>query len=106
MNDLFSQPAPRHYPDAPGYAKKRPTSRAAAESVWKPTEMQGVVLRAIEASRGGLTDHEIADACKLPMARVQPRRSELSKMTPPKVIDGGERRATPYGKSAVVWVIA
>ena len=104
MTDLFSQP--QRYPNAPGYAKKRPTSRAAAESVWMPSQRQGIVLRALEEHPRGLTDHEIADICKLPMAVIQPRRSELSKMSPPKVIDGGERRLTPYGKSAVVWVLS
>jgi hypothetical protein len=82
------------------------TSREAAETVWNPTQRQRLVLAALDRCPCGLTDHEIAAQCELPMAVIQPRRSELSKMTPAKVTDSGFRRRTPYGKMAVVWVLA
>lgn len=100
MNDLFSIPAT--YPNAPGYARGRETSRAAAETVWNPTDRQKTILAILKEHP--MTDHELSAFTLLPMAVIQPRRSDLTALG--KVVDSGERRITPYGKKAVVWKLA
>jgi hypothetical protein len=97
MDDLFSYPV--KYPDAPGFAKGRDTSRRAAATVKEPGPNELKVLAALAAS--DMTDHEIAAHLQMPMCRTQPRRSTLTARG--LVIDSGERRLTPYGKLAVVW---
>lgn len=89
----------RHYPQTPGFAKDRPTSRVAAEKVKRLTRMQMIVVEALTVRP--MTDYEICDHVGLPMNRIQPRRSELSAAG--QVIDTGDTRETPYGKQAVVW---
>lgn len=99
--DMFG-PEPPQYPKAPGFAKKCATSRAAAATVWKPTEMQKIVLEALKVRP--MTDYEVCAHVGLTMNRIQPRRSELSAQG--RVIDSAMTRETPYGKQAVVWMIA
>jgi hypothetical protein len=96
--DLFTQP----YPHSPGFAKHSATSRLAAETVARPLSMRQLVME--ELSWGDHTDHELASILKLPLCRIQPRRSELYKLG--KVVDSGLTRLTPYGKQATVWRLA
>ncbi len=96
-HDLFSMP--QRYPDVPGFAKGRETSRKAAETLREPGQNEMRVLAAL--ADGDKTDYEICAFLDMPMNRVQPRRSTLAARG--IVIDSGERRLTPYGKQAVVW---
>lgn len=87
------------YPHAPGFAKKRPTSKAAADTVWQPTEREKIVMEALSVRP--MTDHELVAHTGKAMCVIQPRRSGLTGQG--KVMDSGDTRLTPYGKKAVVW---
>lgn len=90
--DMFA--APPRYPHAAGYTKGSATSRQAAEAVNKTlSERQQAVYDAL-AWRGPMTFHEIAAALELPVASVQPRLAELSRLG--MVADSGSRRPSPY----------
>ena len=59
------------------------------------------VMRHI-ATTGGATDIEIAEALGLAENTARPRRYELEKNG--SIIDSGERRRTPSGRAAIVWM--
>lgn len=104
MSDQFEfVPSEPIYPKVPGFAKKRVTSRKAAETVSNPTGNRRIVYDALVGR--AMTDYEICAHLggDWPMNRVQPRRSELS--ADGVVIDSGVTRLTPYGKQAIVWKI-
>ena len=56
------------------------------------------------AGVGGLTSQEISDRCKLNYHQVARRISDLKRDG--KVIDSGQRRASPGGRRAAVWRLA
>lgn len=97
---LPAPPAEKKYPDAPGYAKGRATSKRAAVAVTKLSERSLAVLDALKQKP--MTDHELAQQLGLAMCQVQPRRSELTAKN--LIQDSGITRQTPYGRDAVVWV--
>jgi hypothetical protein len=91
-------PACRH--DAPD------TSRAAADSVAGYTGNQRERVYAFVLSRGttGATDAEVADGCDILIQSANPRRRELAKLG--LIVRNGERRRTPSGRWADVWIAA
>ena len=93
----------RPYPHSPGHVAHSATSKAAATSV-KPVmgHLHAMVLRLLrEAGERGLTDAELQEKGAV-MALLRPRRCELKKRGLVKA--SGERRMTPSGRSADVWV--
>jgi hypothetical protein len=88
----------------------RPTSEAAAvETLPRSGTQRDRVWQVIRAAGPvGRTDQEIGSLLGLAENSVRPRRLEL--VDPPRddmprlVIDSGQRRQTPAGKQAVVWV--
>jgi len=89
----------KKYPHAPGFAKKRETSKQAAAAIKNLNERQQVVFN--ELMRGDATDHELCKRLKMDMCQVQPRRSELTEIG--KAMDSGMTRLTPYNRNAIVW---
>jgi hypothetical protein len=88
----------------------RSTSAVAAEQAEPRSGTQcGRVYEAIrDAGPDGLTDQQLAGKLCLAENSVRPRRLELS--DPPEglprlIADSGERRRTPAGKHAIVWVV-
>ena len=63
-------------------------------------EHHRIILDAL-ADYGPLTGDEIAEVTKLDKWQVMRRMSELKRLG--RVVDSGERRATPKGRSSVVW---
>lgn len=86
----------------PGAAAGRETSIAAADAIAEraPT-LRELTLRAIQASEGGLTADEAADALGMSILSIRPRVTELARRG--LVEDSGERRRNQSGKSAIVW---
>lgn len=102
--DLFGfKPAPA-YPDAAGHRGVE-TSVAAADAIAPHLgRLQQLTLATIaEAARQGCTANELAERTRLPREAVQPRTSELRRMG--KIVDSGQRRPNPNGKSAIVWTL-
>jgi predicted transcriptional regulator len=64
------------------------------------SKSQRSILKALE--QGGLTRHEIAEACKMPLSTVCGRISELEEKG--LVRTSTEKRSTQYGKPATVVV--
>lgn len=91
-------PACRH--DAPD------TSKAAAKSVAGYTGTQRERVYAFILTRGthGATDAEVADGCGIPIQSANPRRRELDRLG--LIVLNGERRPTPSGCQARVWIAA
>ncbi len=117
---LFAEPEPARRADGDPnlpmashtYLRRdaRPTSEAAAvEALPRSGTQRARVLEIIRAAGPtGRTDQETATILGLAENSVRPRRLELS--DPPRDdmprldIDSGQRRRTPAGKQAVVWV--
>lgn len=107
---LFAPPPPpeaiRHAGDPHVYlpAEARPTQVAAAAAVLPRTGTQRArVLAEIKRSgRGGLTDEEIGARLDLGGNSVRPRRLKLVESG--LVVDSGDRRPTPGGGPAIIWV--
>jgi len=80
------------------------TSRAAADAV-KPAigKLRRLVLHFI-AKQGlaGATDHEVSAGLGLLSDTARARRVELRDAG--RIVDSGQRRATPSGRRAIVWV--
>lgn len=101
--DLFGNPEPTEYPDAPGHRGVE-TSVEAAESIApRCGRLQKLTLEAV-ASRGpfGLTADEAAEVLGMDRWSIQPRVSELKKKG--LILDSGLRRFNSTGKRAIVWV--
>lgn len=90
------------YPEGPGYAKKRETSRAAAVTLTRHSHNELLVIHAL--ADHAMTDYELCDYLQCEMKICQPRRSELTARG--RIKDSGERRLTPYNKKAIVWMLA
>lgn len=86
------------YPVAPGY-RQRDTSMDAAAQVTKVGDMHEMILSALFMNP--MIDYELASHFGVPLAKVQPRRSELAAQG--KIVDSGVRRKTPANRSAIVW---
>ena len=86
------------------YARGSDTSQAAANSmIGISGAARWVVYDAIvSAGARGLTDHEIARQTGLCLDTARPRRVELRDRG--HVTPSEERRLTPSGRSAVVWI--
>jgi DNA-directed RNA polymerase specialized sigma24 family protein len=102
--DLFGNPEPVEYPDAPGHRGVE-TSIEAAESVAPMIgRLQKMTFDAI-TSRGafGLTADEAAEVLGMDRWSIQPRVSELRKKG--LIADSGLRRRNTTGKRAIVWTL-
>ena len=55
----------------------------------------------VDSTREGLTSQEIADYCELDYLQVARRISDLKRDK--RVVDSGERRRSPGGRTACVW---
>ena len=100
LPDVTDQiPAPYHH-DGPGSEQE-----ASALITPRAGTLRERALVAIHgAGEDGLTDHELARKTGVYLYSIAPRRSELVKLG--WVEDSGERRLTPGGVHAVVWVLS
>lgn len=91
-------PACRH--DAPD------TSKAAADAIAGYSGNQRERVYAFIVSRGthGATDAEVADGCGIVIQSANPRRRELARLG--LIVRNGDRRRTPSGRLADVWIAA
>jgi hypothetical protein len=78
------------------------TSHAAAESM-RMTDLEAKVLEALHAFPFGATTHELADAMQASLVSVSPRMHPLAAKG--LVVDSGQRRRNPSGRSGIVWRI-
>jgi predicted ArsR family transcriptional regulator len=86
--------AHRHDPD---------TSVQAARSMQGVAERHKPIIATVLLFWGPLTSGEIAAKCELNYLQVARRMSDL--VVDGKVLDGGERRRSPGGRRAAVWVL-
>lgn len=92
---------PKVYPNAPGY-RRRDTSKAAAEAITpRAGNLREHVLAQIKAKPG--TADEVAARLGKTELAIRPRLTELTKQTPAKIVDTGERRFNASGRPAIVW---
>lgn len=83
------------------------TSKAAAQAMpdASAASLREHVYRYIKRQGAhGATDHEIQVALQLEGSTQRPRRVELVQQK--RITDSGERRETPSGRKAAVWVLA
>ena len=95
MNDLFKYA--EQYPHGPGH-RKRETSAIAAQQV---THVQEIYKRILDNLTEPMTFYDMRDKLGLLYSRVQPRMSDL--IAQGKIVDSGQRKKTPYGRSATLW---
>lgn len=98
VTDLFN--FRDQYPDSPGY-RKRDTSKEAAGKVADIPKIYGQILNALTEP---MTFYDMRDKLGLLYSRVQPRMSDLAASG--KIKDSGQRKMTPYGRKAILWVKA
>src|SRR3990167_5325228 len=80
------------------------TERAAARKVAPRTgTLRAKIVEALQQAPEGLTAYELWDAIGGLQYSVFPRVPELVRAG--LVVDSGERRATPSGSAAIVWVL-
>lgn len=98
-----------HYPNSPGYRRRRPTSRAGAAHI-KPKaptlrdRVLAILRKAEEAQPSvakGYTTDECARILNVSILSCRPRLSELVRLG--LVFDSGLTRRNISGVSAVVW---
>ncbi len=104
--DLGLPPArPKTNPRHRNVRKIRATSRTAAASL-TPERLTGrrrvIYQHILRCGLLGATDSEAQGALGLSSQQLAPRRGELA--THGLILDSGERRDTPSGRAAVVWV--
>ena len=97
------RPPPAKPPAAP-FVRGSDTSEAAARDIGpKLGRLQTLVLQYIrQQGRRGATDPEIAEALELLSDTARARRTELRDRG--LIRDAGDRRPTPRGKPATVWI--
>jgi hypothetical protein len=96
---------PQHIAMPPPVRRTAPaTSHEAALRIADYTAVQSLAVLGAIAAAGdhGATDAEVQAALGLGPQSVGPRRGELRKRG--LVCDSGERRQTPSGRRAIVWV--
>jgi hypothetical protein len=100
---LFEVTAPEL--DLPGQARVEDpdTSKSAAAEV-HATQIEGIVLHAIEQADLGLTSEECAACVGLSLVTVSPRMRPLVRRG--KIRDSGQRRKNKSGREAIVWIAA
>jgi predicted transcriptional regulator len=104
MPDLFGNPEPQRYPDAPGHRGVDTSIEAAETIAGKLGTLQQLALRAIhDRARDGLTFEELAEAVDRDFRSIQPRVSELRKKG--LVVDSGLRRFNASRRRAIVFVV-
>jgi len=98
MTDLFSYTPPRRSAD---------TSRLALDALNKKdrrAHLEAIAYAAIrEAGPRGLTSFELAHVTGEPFESIQPRTTGLRDAG--KIKDSGDRRPSPRGRKAIVWVL-
>lgn len=99
LTRLPLMPPARH--NAPAGTSKVAAQRIAGHAAKQRADVLAVIVK---AGALGATDAEIEAATGLRAQSVSPRRGELVKLG--LVIDSGERRPTPRGRPAAVWVAA
>lgn len=89
---------PAHHNAPPG------TSNAAARQIAGHSAQQRAEVLAVIVRAGafGATDAEVEQATGIRAQSVSPRRGELRKLG--LIVDSGQRRPTPRGRPAAVWV--
>ena len=102
--DLFGNPEPQEYPDAPGHRGVQTSIEAADAVAPNCGRLQKLTLNAI-GSRGafGLTADEASEVLEMDRWSIQPRVSELKKKG--LIVDSGLRRFNATGKRAIVWTL-
>jgi DNA-directed RNA polymerase specialized sigma24 family protein len=91
--------------DLPGQARvEDPQTAKDAAAETHATEIEAIVLRAIEQADLGLTSEECAAALGLSVVTVSPRMRPLCRRE--KIRDSGQRRKNSSGCKAIVWVRA
>lgn len=80
------------------------TSGVAADRIagYAAKQRADVLAAIVKAGAFGATDAEIESATGIRAQSVSPRRGELRKLG--LIVDSGERRRTPRGRPAAVWV--
>jgi hypothetical protein len=91
---------PAHHKAPPGTSGVA-AARIAGHTAKQRAEVMGVIVR---AGAFGATDAEIEAATGIRAQSISPRRGELRKLS--LIVDSGERRLTPRGRPAAVWVAA
>ena len=86
--------AHRHDPD---------TAVQAAHAAKHIAEQHKDIIATILLFHGSLTSQEISDRCELDYWQVARRISDLKRDG--KVVDTGQRRASPGGRQACVWAV-
>ena len=85
------------------YQRHSDTSlRAAIEAEPNAGTQRWKVLHLLRATARGLTDHQMQSILDMNPSTQRPRRIELVEKG--LVVDSGQRRQTPSGRWAVVWI--
>ena len=98
---LFGRPALERQTTVLG---KQETSREAARVALGRSGTQRFRIYALVQMHDGLTADELEVATRIPMNSITPRINEL--VSDGWLVDSGLRRATRYGKQAIVWKVA
>lgn len=96
--DMFAE-----YPHSPGWKKRETSAEAAAAVAPRASALRARCLAEVAAAPRGLTGNELAERLGWDICSVRPRLTELDRLG--KIRNSGERRKTPSGCSAIVWVV-